>query len=163
MESGADPENAGADGVESTGETAAEASGGTVTLNDLFAGDGLDFTYEKATFEKDYVFNNYYHLTPSDGSDYLILSFTVSNTTEAALDVDLYSLEPKFTAIVDGSAYTSDTTILPNDLATYLTTIEGNATDKAILLFEVPQSASKDVNAVGLQVSVGGTTYNISL
>ncbi len=149
--------------LSASGAQAVEDAGATATLNEIFGVEGLDISYNKAAFEGDYVFNNYYHLTPSDGSDYLIMYFDVKNLSDAAVDVDLYSYEPEFTAIVDGSAYKSETTILPNDLATYLTTLDAKDTDAAILLFDVPSTVTKDVSAVGLQVKVGGTTYNISL
>lgn len=166
--------------VEGTQDTAAEdvdgqaaqesEAGGTaamdaaeVALNDILGVAGVDFSYDRSAFESDFVFNNYYHLTPDNGNCYLVMYFNVSNMTDGALDVDLYSLDPKFTAVVDGNAYESETTILPNDLATYLTTIEGKDTDTAVLLFEVPATGSKDVNAVGLQVKVGGSAYSVSL
>ncbi|MBQ7677947.1 MAG: hypothetical protein IJT32_06910 [Lachnospiraceae bacterium] len=135
----------------------------TAGLNEIFGIGGVDISYAKAAFENDYVYNNYYHLTPDEGNCYLVMYFNVANTTDGAIDVDLYSLDPVFRAIADGSSYGSETTILPNDLATYLTTIEGKGTDTAVLLFEVPASGSKDVNAVGLQVAVNGTTYNVPL
>lgn len=152
-----------AEGAAVSGAAQGVTDAPTAGLNEIFPINGVDFSYDKASFENDFVFNNYYHLTPDAGNCYLVMYFKVSNTTDAAVDVDLYSGDPVFTAIVDGSGYNSETTILPNDFATYLTTIEGKDTDTAVLLFEVPASGQKDVNAVGLQIQVGGSAYNVSL
>ncbi len=154
-------------GEEATPEEAAtaeaDAGASAASLNEIFAVEGIDFSYDRAAFEADYIFNNYYHLTPEAGSCYLIMYFNVTNTTDESVDVDLYSRDPHFTASVDGSSYDSEMTILPNDLATYLTTIKGKGSDSAVLLFEVPDGGTKDIGSVKLQVKVGDTAYDVSL
>ncbi len=154
-------ETTGTEGEEAGGET--DAGTNTASLNDIFPIEGIDFSFERASFESDYIFNNYYHLTPDAGKCYLIMYFNVANTTDASIDVDLYSHDPHFTATVDGSGYESEMTILPNDLATYLATVGGGKNESAVLLFEVPEGGTMDAGAVSLQVKVGDTVYDVSL
>lgn len=160
-EEGATTPTGEASGQEEQAQAPSEGANGT--LNDAFGIENVDFTYQNAEFSDDYVYSNYYHLTPHSGKEYLVMHFNLTNQSDGNVDVDLYSASPKFTATVGGETYSSEKTILPNDLSTYVGSIGKGESNEAVLLFEVPSDIKEDVNALGLAVTIGSDTTNITL
>ncbi len=142
-------------------EAATEAT--QSTLNEALGIQDINFTFKSAEFADDYVYSNYYHLTPKAGNNYLIMHFTAENTSDAAKDVDIYSMAPAFSATVGDKTYESEATILPNDLSTFVGKIEAKKSNDLVLLFEVPSDIEQDVNKIGLSLNVNSKDYNITL
>lgn len=158
----ADDVNAsGGNGAEATAN-AAEAES-AASLDEIFGQDGLSLSYVGARLEASYVEDSYYALQADPGYTYLVVGIDITNNSEADVDVDYLSRQPKFSATVNGEARSqAETTILMQDFSTYQGTVNAGGTVETVLLFQVSDSV-ESVDDLVLEVSVDGSNYQINL
>ncbi len=158
----ADDVNAsGGNGAEATAN-AAEAES-AASLDEIFGQDGLSLSYVGVRLEASYVEDSYYALQADPGYTYLVVGIDITNNSEADVDVDYLSRQPKFSATVNGEARSqAETTILMQDFSTYQGTVNAGGTVETVLLFQVPDSV-ESVDDLVLEVSVDGNNYQINL
>ena len=56
----------------------------------------------------------------------------------------------------------AQTTILPNDLSTYVQDIKAGATNETVLIFEIPQDI-QEISSIQLKITMNGDQYNVDL
>ncbi len=151
----------GGNGAETTAN-AAEAES-AASLDEIFGQDGLSLSYVGARLEASYVEDSYYALQADPGYTYLVVGIDITNNSQAGVDVDYLSRQPKFSATVNGEARSqAETTILMQDFSTYQGTVNAGGTVETVLLFQVPDSV-ESVDDLVLEVSVDGNNYQINL
>lgn len=132
------------------------ASDGSASLDELFGVDGIQMTYAGAELAPGYMEGDYYEMTPDAGKQYLVLSIDVTNTrTEGAgVSIDNLSINPKFTVVLNQSVKsTAETTLLDTDFSTYQGTIPAGATQRLVLVFQVPEDV-QSADSVELYVQM---------
>lgn len=157
----ADVSASGGNGVEApVDSTEAENA---ASLDEIFGQDGLSLSYVGARLETSYVEDSYYALQADPGYTYLVVGIDITNNSDADVDVDYLTRQPKFSATVNGEARSqAETTILMQDFSTYQGTVNAGGTVETVLLFQVPDSVESVDNLV-LEVSVDGNNYQINL
>ncbi|MCH5275987.1 MAG: hypothetical protein J1E65_09105 [Lachnospiraceae bacterium] len=104
--------------------------------------------------------NPYFALDASAGNKYLVLGFTMSNNTGTGQEIDIFSQGPRFTVLINGTERTPImTTMLLDDLGTYVGSLGAGEEVKLVLLAEIEETLAGEIT--GLQLSV--TTSNGSV
>lgn len=106
--------------------------------------------------------NSYFSLLATRGNKLLVLKFEVTNTSDAEVAVDLLSSDERFLVTVNGE-YTRRalTTMLDNDLTTYMGTLKGMEGADAVLLIEVSEEVANSISSVDIKVQNEDKTHTI--
>ena len=72
-------------------------------MDELFGADGIQMTYAGAQLAPGYMEGDYYEMTPDAGKQYLVLSIDVTNTGADGVGLDVLSVSPKFTVVLNQS------------------------------------------------------------
>lgn len=99
------------------------------------------------------------------GYSYLILHVQMANTTDQAVTVDLINQPVTYQVkINDGTAIDGITTLSMADLSTYYNkSLEAQATQDTVLLFQVSQTELESIDTLQLLVTKDGQTNTIDL
>lgn len=101
-------------------------------------------------------------VSATQGKKLLILKFSIINTLEEEIKVDLLSSQITYRIAVDGErSRRALTTVLPNDMAFYVDTLSGGASAEAVLVTEVDED--KTDAAVTVQIINESKSYTIQL
>ena len=108
--------------------------------------------------------SQYFSLEASEGKQLLVLCFDLKNASGEGQDIDLLSSRSSYRVTVNGS-YTRSalTTMLDNDLSTYMGTVAGNGTQKVVLLIEVDAEQADNLETISLQLKNEQKTCTIRL
>ena len=110
---------------------------------ELFGADGIQMTYAGAQLAPGYMEGDYYEMTPDAGKQYLVLSIDVTNTGADGVGLDVLSVSPKFTVVLNQSVKsTAETTLLDTDFSTYQGTIPAGGSTRLVLVFQVPDDVA---------------------
>lgn len=97
--------------------------------------------------------DSYLSINAAEGKKLLILNFNLSNHSAQAQDVDLLSSPAKFKIKVNGSnTKWALTTMLDNDLSTYVGTLPANQSVEVVLIIEVPNETATSISTIELKV-----------
>lgn len=97
--------------------------------------------------------NAYFSINATEGKKLLVLNFALSNNTTQAQEVDLLSSSAKFRIKVnEGNTRRAFTTMLDNDLSTYVGTLSANQSVEVVLIIEVSEETAASVSAIELKV-----------
>ena len=119
------------------------AAAGSASLDQLFGADGIQMTYAGAQLAPGYMEVDYYEMTPDAGKQYLVLSIDVTNTGADGVGLDVLSVSPKFTVVLNQSVKsTAETTLLDTDFSTYQGTIPAGGSTRLVLVFQVPDDVA---------------------
>lgn len=143
------PNNGGADSVESV----------------LELPEGVTVEYAGYEVCQDYQDGSqYFVLEASEGKQLLVLYFNLKNVSGMAQDIDLLSGRSSYRVTVNGS-YTRSvlTTMLDNDLSTYMGSIADGGAEEVVLLLEVDTEQADNIQTVSLQLKNESKTYTIKL
>ena len=163
---GKDDKDRSGEGSKSTSSSAGET--GTITLsadntqeilNDIFLsyqGYSVSSTYPESS--KSYVIN------ADKGKKLLVLRFDLYNASDSAKDVNMLKLDLLFQIILNGKniGYSS-VTFLPNDLTSYVGTIESRAHESLAILTQIDEKNASNVDTLGLIMTKGGKDQKINL
>lgn len=124
----------------------------------LFAGDKTCAYYpedEEAS---------YFSLNASEGKKLLVLSFSVTNSTEQEQVLDILGMDVNFQIGVNGE-YTRRalTTLMENDLATYRGTLAAGESHEMVLVIEVGEEMAENIASISLNVKNDTQTYSMQL
>lgn len=145
------------------GAAAEEQTVQTASLNDIFGTESISVAYEGASLAADYVENSYYAVDADPGKIFLVLTFVITNNgTEEAVFDNLAKIPSFEVNTADGVKASSELSVLLEDFATYQGNIPAGETQKAVLLFQIPDTATGTPEFT-LSVMMGGTSYQISL
>lgn len=115
-----------------------------VSLNELYQVSGMNAEY--VSFKSCSKYTN--QIAAHEGEWLYIVNFRVGNSTKKPLKVDLSKRGIKYLLNVDGSEYQAHPSFLKNGGMNYLkTTIPAGATEKAVVVFRVPEKAKNPGSA----------------
>lgn len=121
----------------------------------------LDFKYTGTTVNDAFKSNNFMALKPEKGYKYLVFHYTVTNSGDKDVNLDLLSLKAVYTAKLKDRQVKNDQTILLNDMSTYQATISAGGSADLVLLFQFPENEPEDSGDYTLFVTSNGSEYQI--
>ena len=152
----------------STGGTTGVSDAGAITLSsdqtqeildDIFLsyqGYSVSSTYPESS--KSYVIN------ADKGKKLLVLRFDLYNASNSAKEVNMLKLNLLFQIILNGKniGYSS-VTFLPNDLTSYIGTIDSRAHESLAILTQIDEKNASNVDTLGLIMTRKGKDQKINL
>ena len=128
----------------------------TTSLEDFFGlAEGVTLTY------RDYQIADSY---ASTGKKLLILNFELTNGTDQEENVDFLSTASRYIITVnDGTRGNALTTMLPNDMSTYVETMAPGETQGLVLLLEVNEDMANGIQNISLRLKNTSNEYTIQL
>lgn len=122
--------------------------------------EGADITFRQYSIVDKYPATDeqgeFIYLEASEGYQLLVLQFDVVNKTDDLLPISLIDLELDYRVVCNGSkAAKPMLTILMDDLGTLETNVEPNASQEAVLVFQVSDGMQQKLETMDLYV-----TYN---
>lgn len=112
---------------------------------------------------------------PSEGEDILmamdatrgkvlvVAKFAVTNKSSNTENFNMFSNQGKFKLKLNGKSYKSQYTLLLNDLSMYKGDLEAGETIETVLVFEIPQDQTQNVNDMELAITIGGDSSYMSM
>ena len=136
-----------------------------MTLSDVIGISGISFSYQGYDISSLYETTDVAIPDAGEGYSYLILHVQVANTTDQAVTVDLINQPVTYQVkINDGTAIDGITTLSMADLSTYYNkSLEAQATQDTVLLFQVSQTELESIDTLQLLVTKDGQTNTIDL
>jgi hypothetical protein len=145
---------------EGTGETSDSME------NYLELPEGLSLTYTGYELCQSYQepSNAYFTLEASEGKQLLVLSFEMRNDSGSEQSVNLLERRDSYRITVDGS-YTRSalTTMLDNDLSTYVGVVAPGVSEQMVLMIEVGADQAENIDSISLNMKNESNTYTIQL
>lgn len=163
------PENTGMKPVEDT--PVIDVTTGENEKNDvesvLDLGENLSLTYlgyELAdSYPKDSA-NSYFSLSAAEGKQLLVLKFDLCNTSAQDVEVNLLSSDESFTLTVNEEySRRALTTMLDNDLSTYMGLLKGNESKEVVLFIEVDNALASNITSLSIKVQNGEKKHTIQI
>ncbi len=103
-------------------------------------------------------------VSATEGKKLLVLKFSITNTLEQEVRVDLLSTEIIYRISVDGErSRRALTTMLPNDMAFYADTLSAGASAEAVLVTEVNAEKAEAIASVTVQIKNESKSHTIQL
>lgn len=128
--------------------------------------EGVSLVYTGFTVQDAYPDDgsNSYPITPSDGKALLVLNFRLTNSTDQDVPLDFFGYKASYKITVNNQ-YTKGifTTILLDDLATYIGNLKAGSSEKVVLLTEMDRSNLQSVQSVVLKIKDVSNEYTIKL
>lgn len=127
--------------------------------DDIFLSyDGYSVSSSYPESSKSYVIN------ADKGKKLLVLRFDLYNASDSSKNVDLLKKNILIQVILNGKnlGYTP-VTFLPNDLTSYVGTIDSRAHESLVVLTEIDQSVSTQIQTLGLIVTMNGAEQKVTL
>jgi hypothetical protein len=101
-----------------------------------------------------------YSLDAHTGYQFVVAQFTMTNTSGAALDVNVMATNPTFRMSYDGTKWVKeDVTLLLTDLSTYTGSLENGESVDLVLLFEVSDDVAESIEQLSFSVDKDGVNY----
>ncbi|MBR4667514.1 MAG: hypothetical protein IKO76_02010 [Butyrivibrio sp.] len=121
-----------------------------------YQGYSISSTYPESS--KSYVIN------ADKGKRLLVLRFDVYNGSDSAKKVNFIEKNILIQVLLNGKnlGYTA-VTFLPNDLTSYVGTIDSRAHESLVALTEIDESASTNIQTLGMKVSISGIERDVEL
>lgn len=157
---------------ESGDETpAAEVSEETTaysSIDEFYGLDGVSVSYIGFEVKDIYPDSDgediFFAMNATEGCKLLVLEFDITNAGGEDRKVDMLSVGSKFKIIVNGEAPRyALTTMLTNDLASYVGTIASGASERVVLIAELPQEEAQSVQSISLVMKNVSEDATISL
>ena len=128
-------------------------------IEDIFLsyqGYSISSSYPESS--KSYVIN------AEKGKKLLVLRFDLFNASDSEKKVNVLEKNILYQIILNGKnlGYTS-VTVLPNDLSSYVGTIDSKAHESLVILTEISEEASKEIKSLGLIVAFDGMEQTVTL
>ena len=139
------------------------------SLEDFFGlAAGVTLTYKDYqvadSYPEDGSADDYFALDASTGKKLLILNFELTNGTDQEENVDFLSTASRYIITVnDGTRGNALTTMLPNDMSTYVETMASGETQGLVLLLEVNEDMANGIQNISLRLKNASNEYTIQL
>lgn len=148
-----------------TTSTQAEVSQKKITLEDaLGVKDKASVTYQGFKTSDTYQEGNYYSLNTVFGKTFLIMNFTIKNTSSKDLKIDAFSNNSLYAVSVDGKEQVqAEQTFLTYSLSTYQGKLKSGESVDVVLLFEIPAEESEGIKDVKMSLRQKGVNYLVEL
>ncbi len=149
-------------GQTSGGDHSSDVAAETKSMAEALGLSGVSVTYNGSEYKDSYIQPGTYALDAASGKKFLVLDFTVANTGDTDVDVDVLSKQPVIRLQMNDTRIAAKTTILLNDLSTYKDTIPAGGRSDVVLLFEVPED-SGETGQMQLEVQADGSNAVVNL
>lgn len=108
--------------------------------------------------------NDFFSLNAAEGKKLLVLKFEITNNSGQEQKLDVLSSETVFKVTVNGE-YTRRalTTILVNDMATFVGTLPAGGKTEAVILVEMDAERASNINSISFNLKNDAKTYTIQL
>ncbi len=105
-----------------------------------------------------------YVINAEKGKKLLVLRFDLYNASSSEKKVNLLEKKITFQVLLNGKnlGYTA-VTVLPNDLSSYVGTIEAGAHESLVVLTEIDSSLASEIKNLGMIVTISGQKQTVSL
>ncbi|WP_026651827.1 hypothetical protein [Butyrivibrio proteoclasticus] len=150
----------------SSKDSGSSSSAVTVTSDDsqelqsniFISYDGYSISSHYPESSKSYVIN------ADKGRKLLVLRFDLYNAASSAQQVNMYSKGLTFQVSVNGKklGYTS-VTVLPNDLSTYLGSVDSKAHESLVLLMQIDEDTATSIKTIEMTVTMNGKEQTVNL
>lgn len=108
--------------------------------------------------------NDYFALDAAEGRQLLVLKFRMQNQSQATQNIDLLSQSSNMRVTVNGSgSYNILTTMLIDDMSTYVGDIPKDGTVDVVLLSEMENDIVADISAISISLKNDAKTCTIQL
>lgn len=161
---GEDPgaQNPPEDGTADPGQDGPAAS--TATLAEAAGLAPVVAEYQGYQLADSYMEGSYFALNAQAGYQFLIMSIMLSNPSQEPVECNNLARGIRCTLFVNGEKQAEAMpTILLNDFATYLNTLEPGAFQETILIFEVPIEAAGEIQTLAMEFEADGVVYHVDL
>ena len=130
--------------------------------------EGMTITYQGAQTCQSYPeaqdTNVYFALDAAAGKSLLVLSFDIANQTGTDADINLLQQNARYSVTVNGQTTRNAlTTMLTNDMSTFMGTIPAAGSVNVVLIVEMDQEVLNGVSSISLRMKNDATTYTIQL
>lgn len=148
--------------TDSSGEN---QSGGEMTLAEAIGHkDDLSVSYDGYKVVSSYKVENYFSVNAEPGKKLVVMNFTIKNTGDKTVKLDLLSGESVFYGCFDGENQIAEHESFGlNSLSSYEGKIKAGKSQKTILLFQIPEEQGKTINSEQLYVKLKDTIYSVKL
>lgn len=126
--------------------------------------DGIAFQYLGQEVKSVYQEGEHYYLEASSGKTFLVMHFMMKNTTEQDIDLNVMKSNPDFYCRINGGeAYVAESALANTVLSTYMGKIKALEEQEVVLLFEIPQATSENIEDLQLLLEQDGTKLPVIL
>ncbi len=124
-----------------------------------YTGYEVKDTYPEATGD-----DLFFAMNASDGCKLIVLNFNVQNIGSQDLNLDMLSIGTKFKiSLNEASPKYALTTMLENDLASYIGTIPAGSSENLVLICELPEEEAGSIETVRLFMRNGSEEARLTL
>lgn len=130
--------------------------------------EGMMLTYQGmsicATYPDDGTTGDFFTLDAAPGKQLLVLNFTVNNQSGAEQRVEMFSKNTIYNVTVN-TEYSENalTTMLANDMVTYMDTIPAGENRNIVLLVEIDANLANQITTISLNMKNDAKLYTIQL
>ena len=128
-------------------------------------GDDIFLSYQGYSVSSSYPESSKSYVINADkGKKLLVLRFDLYNAADSAQSVNILNKNILFQILLNGKnlGYTG-VTMLPNDLSSYVGTIDSKAHESLVILTQIDESAATNIQTLGMIVTLGGVEQEVSL
>lgn len=145
----ADAENdAVVEDAEGNGSEPVEVAAPELSMSEFFAENNFAIDYSSyllcQSYPEENVEDSFMVIDAANGKQLCIVRFNVSNLTSSDQTLDMYAKRGNFSLRIDnGSVVSAQSTLLIDDLSSYVGTIPAGGTEELVLVFEVSDTVSQ--------------------
>lgn len=122
----------------------------------LALSEGLQLTYVGHEVQKTYpedIAASYFSISAAEGKQLLVLRFDLGNISQNEVSVDLLSSDESFMVTVNEEySRRALTTMLDNDLSTYVGNLKANESKEVVLIIEVDEALANAITSITIKV-----------
>lgn len=108
--------------------------------------------------------NSGFTVSAAQGRKLLVVHFKIENQNDESVECNLFDSNLKIRITVnESSSYSALSTLLPNDIATYMDTVEAKGTDEAVAVFEVDDISEDEIESLEMQMSSGTGSIAVNI
>ncbi len=138
------------------------------TIEEFYSIEGAVISYTGYEIKDSYPDSGgddlFFAMNASTGCKLLIINFDVVNTGGGDLSIDMVSKESKFRVSINGAMPKyALTTMLMNDLASYIGTIPSGSSENLVLVCEIPEEEADLVETISLLMRNGSEEGRLTL
>lgn len=141
-----------------------DAGAAAMELSDILRLDGFSFEWTDTRIMDDFLDPTSTMLfTPDAGKRYVLLTITITNTSDGDKICDIPEVTPDFKLIVNGNERISASTTLSDaDFRNFQGTVPAGESAEAMLFFQRKASDISDADNYSLEVTLNGVTGRVS-
>ncbi len=151
-----------------TGDGDGELTPVDAEISDMIGLEGFDVEYGGHDFLDSYPGDNaeeaLFSIEPAtDNDQLLVLYFYITNPSEEAKECDILSLDNRFKYKSSGKTSSFMTTLLLDDLSTYVSEIEPGGRNRAVLISEISREKAESLSDLTLIINKGEESLEVPL